>query len=135
MENLTYSVIQAFHNVGAIGVVAAPTVIYLLLGNSDAIVKTNYIAIALASWLIQVLSGIGFGVTSFSFYGQIPDIDGVALVALVVKVICAMLSMGLYLYLLLPKSQGLRAHKSVWRILVVASVLPLVSAAFLRWYG
>src|SRR4030067_857263 len=45
--------------------------------------------VMLLGWAVQAASGAGFGAVSFLYYGELPDIHGIAIAALVIKIACA----------------------------------------------
>jgi hypothetical protein len=94
-----------------------------------------YILVALASAGLQLLSGLGFAITSNHFLGQIPEIEGVAHTALVIKVSSVVLSIMIYVYMLATKKMDVQSSRSLWRLLSILGLLPLIGASFLRWYG
>ena len=135
MENLIYALIQAGHNLGAVAVVAAPMGALWSLSNMFSHAIRKLIIVGFSGWCLQFVSGIGFGMSSYSFYGEVPQLDGVAYVALVLKLCCAVVSSLAYLYFILkPKSPGTEKISN-WIIFLVLATVALMSAAFLRWYA
>ncbi|MGH7478744.1 MAG: hypothetical protein ACREJ8_04035 [Candidatus Methylomirabilales bacterium] len=76
---------------------------------------------------------MGFGAVSLYYYGQLPDIHGVALAALGVKVGCALFGVVLGLAFLRGRWSG-RKGSLVWTTQTVLGLIALTAAAFLRWY-
>jgi len=87
-------------------------------------------------WAVQVASGVGFGAVSYYYYGQLPEIHGVAVAALAIKITCA--AAGLPLALVLQSRSELwneTQRQLSWRALAVLAVTALAAAAFLRWFS
>lgn len=134
-QNLAYALTQVVHNFGAVAVVGGA-----LLGNwpqpapTDA--RRRLAWLILAGWLLQGASGVGFGAISFAYYGQLPDIHGIALAALFLKMACAVggvVSAAAFL-----RYQGEWSSErllAVWHGLMLLGVAALVAAAFLRWFS
>ncbi len=135
LQSLSYALTQVVHNFGAVAVVGGaimgrwPQPITLLQQRRMA-------WLILLGWFLQGASGAGFGAISFAWYGQFPDIHGIALIALYLKVGCAVggfLLAGAFL-----RYQGEwpeRRQQAVWTGLIVLAVTALVAAAFLRWFS
>ena len=76
-----------------------------------------------------------FGAVSGQFYGQFPDIHGIAIGALVLKVLCALVALVLIALSLYarPLHDGRRSTVT-WRLLATLRAPALPGAAFLRKY-
>ncbi|MDD5581376.1 MAG: hypothetical protein PHY16_19170 [Methylobacter sp.] len=136
------------HNIGAAAVVGSPAVAWwLVLANqvpaelldrptATALVQRRLAWFTLLAWSTQVASGIGFGVTTYYLKHELPELTGVGLAALGIKVTCALVCLALAT-LYLRASSRWPAHRQlrVWQILFVLGLTALISAAFLRWYG
>lgn len=88
------------------------------------------------AWAIQAASGALFGITTFIYESHLPDIHGIAVDALTIKVICAL--SGFVLAVFYAKlNPGLSKDNQllVWRVSFVLGVVALGSAAFLRWFS
>jgi hypothetical protein len=135
VQNLIYALIQVIHNFGAATVVGTATAaIWLAHGNAGVRHRLSFL-IALA-WAIQAASGVMFGATTYYFDKRLPDIHGIAVDALVIKIICALT--GFILAIVYMKfHSGWSADKQffAWRISLVLGVVALSSAAFLRWFS
>ena len=135
MQNLIYALIQVIHNFGAATVVGTATAaIWLAHGNAGVRHRLSFL-IALA-WAIQAASGVMFGATTYYFDKRLPDIHGIAVDALAIKIICALT--GFILAIVYMKfHSGWSADKQnfAWRISLVLGVVALSSAAFLRWFS
>ncbi len=88
------------------------------------------------AWAVQAASGALFGITTYYFERNLPDIHGIAVDALLVKIICDVAGFILAVVYLKYHS-GWSADKQSFalRILLVLGVVALSSAAFLRWYS
>jgi hypothetical protein len=84
----------------------------------------------------QAASGAAFGGVSWLYYGRFPDIHGIAVAALLIKLACAAAGFMLaaaYLY----RGAGWRerAQQATWRALAALAATALTAAAFLRWFS
>jgi hypothetical protein len=135
MQNLIYALIQVIHNFGAVAVVGtAASAVWLVRGNVAARHRAAlFIAIA---WATQVSSGMLFGITTYYFEHHLPDIHGIAVDALLVKIGCAVAGFVLAVaYLRLNSGWTLSRQLMVWRALLTLGIIALGSAAFLRWFS
>lgn len=135
LQNLSYSAIQVVHNFGAVAVVGS-AVYALGLGPRLAGMRKPLSWIMLAGWAAQVASGAAFGGVSWLYYGRFPDIHGIAVAALLIKMACAAAGLILvtaYLYHGVGWSE--RARQATWRALAMLAATALTAAAFLRWFS
>lgn len=134
-QNLAYALIQLAHNFGAVAVTGG-AVAGWVTQRHDPGQATRLVWLVLAGWALQAASGAGFGLISLAYYGQFPDLHGVAVAALALKLGCA--TLALVLSTLLLKFAGAwstaRRH-SVWSVLVGLAATALSAAAFLRWFA
>jgi len=130
-QNLAYAITQIVHNFGAVTVVSG-AVFALACRESDQ--QRRIAWMVLAGWLIQAVSGATFGAISYYYYAKFPDIFGIAVVALIVKVVCAVLGFTLAGWQLLAQHTE-TSRRYIWFILCGLGVLALSSAAVLRWYS
>jgi len=135
MHNLVYALIQLIHNFGAAAVIGIPA--YVLMNQRDSMAVYHRVIISVAiAWLVQLITGFTFGIASLTFYGHLPDIHGVAKIALSIKIICALTALGLFFVVwkqrLTYSNTRLRLYWASWLIL---GTIALSSAAFLRWYS
>ncbi len=135
LQNLSYALVQVVHNFGAAAVVGGAALMLLVTPPVRSL--QNKIAwIVGGGWLAQILSGIGFAVVSYTGYGTLPDIHGIAVAALYIKILCA--SGGVILSFMLLRHAGGWSDKrcrSAWQMLLALGVVALTSAAFLRWFS
>ncbi|ODU43454.1 MAG: hypothetical protein ABS92_10190 [Thiobacillus sp. SCN 63-374] len=90
----------------------------------------------LLAWGAQIVSGGLFGVTSFYYYGEMPDLSSVAMTALVVKVAAAITGFLLAAaYLARGQEWGRASVKRSFQGLAALAILALTAAAFLRWFS
>lgn len=135
LQNLSYALVQVAHNFGAAAVVGA-AVFALWPARQGAALRRKLVWSMLVAWLVQAASGAGFGLTSYHYYGQLPDIHGVAAIALGIKVlavVAGLLLAALYLRRspLWSEARAVGAVRSIAALAVTA----LTAAAFLRWYA
>lgn len=130
-QNLGYAITQIIHNFGAVAVVGGAA---CALAWREATVQHRLAWIVLIGWAAQAASGATFGAISYYYYGKFPDIHGVALIALFVKISCAVLGFALavrQLFIHLPEI----SKRHAWLALFILGALALSSAAVLRWFS
>lgn len=135
LQNLSYAAVQAAHNFGAVAVVGGPA--FLLLAGAPHFSLQRKIAwFAAGGWLLQILSGIGFGVVSYTGYGSLPDIHGIAIAALYIKVLCALAGLVTALaFLGYASDWSEQRSRRAWQLLLVLGITALTAAAILRWFS
>ncbi|MDT8388193.1 MAG: hypothetical protein RQ736_11815 [Thiogranum sp.] len=134
-ENLSYALVQVLHNFGAAGVIAVP-LFALATGQAWMEQRRRLLWLALLAWLVQSLSGSGFGAVSYSFYERLPDLTGVALVALGIKITSTLIAIALTIVALRTRTQHSAAfYRHSWQTLAGLGILALTAAAFLRWFS
>jgi hypothetical protein len=135
LQNLIYALIQVIHNLGAVTVAGtAASALWLVRGN--AVVRHRLALILAMAWAIQAVSGVLFGVATFLFEGHLPDIHGIAVDALLIKISCAIAGFVLIVTYVKLNSRW-TAHRQIlaWRASIVFGVIALAAAAFLRWFS
>ncbi len=130
-ENLCYAVVQVVHNFGAAAVIGGSGM--MLWWPPEVHSQPPIARFVLAGWLIQALSGVGFSALSLYYYGQLPDIHGVALVALGIKVVCALV--GMVLGLVFLRNRSGRKSFLPWSAQTALGFTALTAAGFLRWFS
>ena len=145
MGNFLYACVQMAHNLGAVAVVGAPAVAWLLMRLSaegsglSAPYEKLHRSLAwftVLAWSAQVASGAAFGATTYYLKSHLPEIAGAALAALGVKVGCAIAGFFLAaLYLQRASRWSGRMRLIAWQILFALGFTALMAAAVLRWYG
>jgi hypothetical protein len=132
-QNLIYAVIQVVHNFGAVAV-AGGSLIALVLHERAA--RKRLAVLTLLGWLTQAASGATFGMATFYYHHELPDISGIASYALVIKMLCASLGiLMLAAYLRWGERWKERRLDRVWIASSALAVTALSSAAFLRWFS
>ena len=85
---------------------------------------------------MQALSGLGFGTISYIYYGQFPDIHGIAVAALYLKMASAVFGIGVSIAFLRNRNVwDKRRQVATWTALTLFGVVALTAAAFLRWFS
>jgi len=134
MGDLIYTCAQLIHNFGAVTVVGSPAMA-LWLGQDHKAMQYQLAWLMVLGWAAQGASGAGFGITSLYLKGQIPDVAGVALVSLLVKMACALAGFVLAgVYLRAGSGWSTRSQHRLRQIMLGLAVTALSAAAFLRWY-
>ena len=132
-QNLAYALTQVAHNFGAVTVVAAPLYV---VGAGRPARERLILWLVLTGWAVQFASGALFGLVSLHFYGQFPDIHGIAVAAVSVKVLCTITAVVLVVVSLrLRAARGDRRAALIWLALAALGVTALTAAAFLRWFS
>jgi hypothetical protein len=131
IQNLAYAITQIVHNFGAVTVVGGA--VFALVWRETE-VQRRLAWMVLAGWMVQAVSGATFGAISYYYYAKFPDIFGIAVVALIVKVVCATLGFTLAGWQLVAQHTEASRRYS-WFALCGLSVLALSSAAVLRWFS
>jgi len=135
VQNLIYALIQVIHNFGAVTVVGtAAAAIWLAHGNAGVRHRMSYL-MALA-WAVQAASGLMFGAITYYFEKHLPDIHGVAVDALLVKIGCAAAGFILAVaYIRFNSGWSAKKQLLAWRALLALGAIALACAAFLRWFS
>jgi hypothetical protein len=135
VQNLIYALIQVIHNFGAATVVgAAASALWLVRG--DKAVQHRLAILTASAWAVQVASGALFGITTYYFERHLPDIHGIAVDALLIKIFCAIAGFILAAsYVKLSSNWIVDRQLLAWRMLLAIGAIALGSAAFLRWFS
>lgn len=134
-QNLIYALIQVVHNFGAVLIIGYSAYGIWGLRRELPIQRKSAFWLAML-WALQAVVGAAFGATSYYFYGHLPDIHGVAIDALSVKIACAsagFLVTALY-YQLSPRG-WFRNSTLIWAASFIFGCIALAAAAFLRWFS
>ena len=135
LQNLAYALVQVIHNFGATAVTGG-AVFALWPGKQTQEIQMRLAWLVMAGWAMQGASGAGFGAISFYYYGKPPDIHGIAIAALVIKMSCAVLGFaGAVSYILKSVSWSDQKRNRAWRMLTGIAAIALSAAAFLRWFS
>lgn len=135
LQSLSYALTQVAHNFGAVAVVGGALFARWPQPLSHP-ARRPLAWLVLAGWLVQAMSGAAFGAISYAWYGKFPDIHGLAVAALLLKMACA--ASGIIVATLLlyfARGWSDRQRDAAWRALLLLGVLALTAAAFLRWYS
>ena len=135
-QDLGYALTQVVHNLGAVSVVAAAAAAGRPTALEPGESHRRLAWLALAGWAVQGASGATFGAISYANYGRLPDIHGIAVAALLLKMACAAVGFSLA-GLLLARGSGWSdtARRRCFRSLLVLALTALTAAAFLRWFS
>jgi hypothetical protein len=134
-QNLSYALVQVVHNVGAVSVVGGAAFARWPMRQCTD-VQVRLARLVMAGWAAQAISGAAFGSVSYAYYGQFPDLHGIAVAALVTKMACA--ASGFVVAASYLKRQGawtLLDRWRAWNVLLGLAATALVAAAFLRWFS
>jgi len=131
-QNLAYATVQILHNFGAVAAVGG-SVSAMLASPKD---RRKPAWIAFAGWVTQAVSGPAFGMLSFYFYHRFPDIAGIAVAALTIKIVCAVLGFLLVTAYILPRPRCRERFETlVWPASTALAATALTAAAVLRWFA
>ena len=135
-QDLGYALTQVVHNLGAVSVVGAAAAASGPAARELGESHRRLAWLALAGWAAQGASGATFGAISYANYGRFPDIHGIAVAALLLKMACAAAGFSLA-GLLLARGAGwsAAARRRCFRSLHVLALTALTAAAFLRWFS
>ncbi len=125
MQNLLYALIQAAHNFGAVAIVAVGAYgFWCVRGRA-----VRGMALLLAAlWALQALTGALFGSVTYFYDRHLPDIHGIAVNALLIKIVCVVLGFVLAVY-------AVKTNRPFWGSSFLLGATALGSAAFLRWFS
>ena len=132
LENFLYGGVQLVHNFGAAAVTGLP--VAALWFKPAPPVLRKIAVLTLFAWIVQALSGAGFGTVSYFQEGELPQIHHLAMAALIVKIACAGLAVTLLsVHILRGGASG--PGVALWRGLAILGITALASAAILRWFS
>ena len=135
MENLSYAVVQVVHNFGAVAVVGGAA-FALYPGTATAALHRKLAWLVGFGWTAQAMSGMGFAAVSYHYYGKLPDIHGIAMAALLIKMLCAVSGVSIaIIYLRYSATLAIERRHLVWLLLGALGLTALTAAAFLRWFS
>lgn len=135
LQNLAYALLQIVHNFGAVAVTGGAAAALLSL-RAGAVVPRWLGGVVLAGWAMQIASGAGFGAISYAWHGKLPDIHGIAVAALGIKMLCAASAVMLAAaYLRHAAGWPAARCRKAWTALLALSATALAAAAFLRWFS
>jgi len=131
LDNALYAAAQVVHNFGAAATLGLP-IAAIRYGATGSMLRRTY-QLALAAWIVQLVSGVSFGLVSYYIVEELPQISGLALAALYTKILCALLSIFLIAAALL--NWRVISDRIALASLATFSAAALISAAFLRWFS
>ncbi len=135
LQNLGYAIVQVAHNFGAVAIVGGAAFM-LYMTPQPAQLQRKFVWLVGFGWSTQALSGMVFGAISHYYYGKFPDIHGIAIAALAVKMLCAVSGLSVVaLYLRYADGWADRQRRVAWQILFALGAIALSAAAFLRWFS
>src|SRR3989442_4076719 len=135
MLSLVYTVVQILHNFGAVAVVGSPAVAWWFARDNPA-AQCRLAWLLVIGWAAQGASGAGFGMTSYFLKGQLPEISGVALIALVAKIACVTCGFAVgILYLNMASRWSVGTRLKVWQgLLALAGSTPPLAPLLARFF-
>lgn len=132
---LWYALTQVAHNFGAMAVTGG-AVMARWPAQQVGPMRRHLAWLVLAGWALQAASGATLGAISLAFDGRLPDIHGIALAALLIKMACAATGFTLAaFYLKFQEKWPARRQMAAWTGLIALAVTALSAAAFLRWFS
>lgn len=133
MTDLVYALVQLVHNLGAVAVVGGPAAVLALAPRGTA--RRRLALAVLLAWALQAATGAGFALVSWELKGQLPEVTGIALAALAIKVAATAAGCALAAVIL---RRGIRwsprGRGAAWAASLGLAASALTAAAFLRWY-
>src|SRR3989442_9618511 len=134
MLSLVYTVVQILHNFGAVAVVGSPAVAWWFARDNPA-AQCRLAWLLVIGWAAQGASGAGFGMTSYFLKGQLPEISGVALIALVAKIACVTCGFAVgILYLNMASRWSVGTRLKVWQGMLALAGKTLRTGRLFRWF-
>ena len=132
MSDLSYALVQVAHNVGAAAVVA-PAIGALWLAR-EAAPRRRLAWLSTGAWALQAATGAGFAAVSWFGKGALPEVEGVALWALAIKLASTVMGLAAGIALLRRRAPRALPLTWPWGVSLAAGIAALGGAAFLRWY-
>ena len=135
MEDLSYAVVQVVHNLGAVAVVGGA--VFALYPATQTVALQHKLAWVVGfGWTAQAMSGMGFAAVSYHYYDKLPDIHGIAIAALLIKMLCAVFGVSIVIiYLRYSATLAIKRRHFAWQLLAALGLTALTAAAFLRWFS
>ena len=134
LQNLGYAIVQVVHNFGAVAVVGGAAFMWYM-APQPALIQRKFVWLVGFGWGTQALSGMVFGAISYYYYGKFPDIHGIAVAALVDKMLCAVSGLAMVALYLYANGWADRQRHITWQMLFALGAIALTAAAFLRWFS
>ena len=136
VQDLGYALTQVVHNLGAVSVTGGAAAARGLKLAEPQAAQRLLAGLVLGGWVAQGASGACFGAISYAGYGRFPDIHGIAIGALVLKIACAAAGFSVaVLYLAREASWSAPGRQRAWTAQLALALTALAAAAFLRWFS
>lgn len=137
IQNLIYALNQVIHNFGAASIIGFASYGLIRQKSQQVMEHSRSLWFLLGiAWAIQGTSGAIFGATTLHFNGQLPDIHGVAVIALIIKIICVIVGFILSMFVLWLHKKTVRPIPRItWLASLLLGATALSAAAFLRWFS
>jgi hypothetical protein len=133
-ENLAYALTQVVHNFGAAIVLGGA--VFALWPTPRLELMRAFARLICLAWGAQIASGMVFGLTSFYYYGETPDLSSIAVAALAIKVTAAIGGLVLAASYLFRGRDWSDLHvRRTFQSLAALAAIALTAAAFLRWFS
>lgn len=135
LQDTLYALTQVAHNFGAVAVTGGAIFSRWPVQQAPT-VQRPLLWLVLLGWALQAASGATLGAISWAFYGKFPDIHGIALAALAIKMACA--ATGFVLAAVALKYAAAwpaQCQATLGYGLMALAVTALSAAAFLRWFA
>jgi hypothetical protein len=132
LSDLPYALVQVCHNLGAATVAAPPVAALWLARETES--RRRLAWLSTIAWAAQAATGTAFGIVSWTTKGALPELAGVALWALLLKLFATGLGLAAGAALLLRTGAADEGDRPLWATSLAAAALALGGAAFLRWY-
>ncbi len=135
-QDFAYALTQVVHNLGAVAAAGSAVFARWPERGRERPTLRRLAWCALGGWAAQAASGAAFGTISYASYGRLPDIHGIAIAALLLKMACAACGFVLSAIYLARESRWDESRiRSAWTGLIALAATALAAAAFLRWFS
>ncbi len=135
-QDLAYALNQVVHNFGAVAVTAGAAGARWQSPPAAATRERRLAWLVLGGWTAQCASGATFGAISYATFGRLPDIHGIAVAALLVKIACALAGLSVSALLLARQGAWPAGNRQrAWTALLAFAAAALTAAAILRWFS
>ena len=135
-QNLGYALAQVVHNLGAVSVTGGAAAARGLKFAEPQAAQRSLAALVLGGWVAQAASGVCFGAISYLGYGRLPDIHGIAVGALMLKIACAAAGFSVAaLYLGREACWSGPGRQRAGTVQLALALTALTAAAALRWFS
>jgi hypothetical protein len=136
LQDIGYALTQVVHNLGAVSVTGGAAAARGLKLAEPQAAQRGLAALVLGGWVAQAASGVCFGAISYLGYGRLPDIHGIAIAALVLKMACAAAGFSVAaIYLAREANWSGPGRQRAWTAQLALALTALGAAAFLRWFS